>query len=145
MCAKWCDASLMEGTQADHNKHKHHDRHHMKTTLSTHEIADALKRDENAAWSWAGAKALAEYLEELEADTGEEMELDIVAIRCDFSEDSSLAAWAEGYFGGITEAREGLGLDEDACLDEEEDKIRNYISERGTLIEFDGGVIVSSF
>jgi len=109
----------------------------MKTTLSTSDIARALKSDQNAAWTWDGAKALAEYLEEYEESTGEEMELDVCAIRCDFSEFSSLEAWASDY-----------GMQEDSLDDGREDRkdnIRSFIRDNGTLIEFDGGVIVSSF
>jgi hypothetical protein len=123
----------------------------MKTTLNTSDIARALKSDENAAWSWNGAKALAEYLEQLEEDTGEEMELDVCAIRCDFSEFSSLEAWAADYFRNQADAVDKLGLtlgmdgsvDEDS--DEIDDLIRSFIRDHGTLIEFDGGVIVSCF
>lgn len=46
----------------------------MKETLNTYEIADRLFRDENAGWSYNGAKALAEYLEQLEQDCVEELE-----------------------------------------------------------------------
>jgi len=123
----------------------------MKTTLSTSDIARALKSDENAAWSWNGARALAEYFEQLEEETGEEMELDTVAIRCDFSEYDSLEAWASDYFRNQADAVDKLGLtigmdgsiDEDS--DEIDDLIRSYIQDHGQLIEFDGGVIVSSF
>ena len=123
----------------------------MKTTLSTSDIAHALKSDENAAWSWNGARALAEYLEQLEEDTGEEMELDVCTIRCDFSEYASLEAWASDYFRNQADAVEQLGLTlgMDGSIDEEsdeiDDNIRSYIRDKGTLIEFDGGVIVSSF
>jgi len=117
----------------------------MKKTLSTYEVADSLCNDEFANWSHAGAFALAEYLEELEADCGQEMELDTVAIRCDFAEHSSLQDWAIEYFGGVPEALEGLGVEDETELDELEDAIRSYVQDRGTLIEFDGGVIVSSF
>jgi hypothetical protein len=109
----------------------------MKTTLNTSDIARALKSDENAAWSWNGARALAEYLEQLEEDTGEEIELDVCAIRCDFSEYDSLEAWAIDY-----------GMQEDSLDDgreDREDNIRSFIRDNGQLIEFDGGVIVSSF
>jgi len=110
----------------------------MKQTLNTHHIADALHSDENASWSWAGALALAQHLEELEESMGEEMELDIVAIRCDFSEFETLQAWALDYFGGESYALERLP-------DLEDETIRDYILDHGTLIEFDGGIIVSSF
>ena len=115
----------------------------MKTTLSTSDIARALHRDDDAAWSWNGAKALAEYLEQLEEETGEEMELDVCAIRCDFSEYGSLEAWAKEQWGDDLACeywREESGENE-----EQEEKTREYIQDRGTLIEFDGGIIVSSF
>lgn len=106
----------------------------MKTTLTTYDVARALSSDENANWSWNGAKALAEYLEEYEESTGEELELDVVAIRCDFVECSSLSDWASVY---------GMQIDEDR--EDADEQIRDFIHDRGTLIEFDGGVIVSSF
>jgi hypothetical protein len=117
----------------------------MKETLNTSEIADRLLRDENAAWSYAGARALAEYLQEWEDGTGEEMEFDRVAIRCDFSEHEGLRQWAEDYFGSISAWEAALSIEEDTLPDDVDDKIREYINDRGTLIEFDGGVIVSSF
>lgn len=117
----------------------------MKKSLSTYEAADLLRNDLNANWSSAGAFALVEYLEELEDSTGEEMEIDVVAIRCDFSEYSSLLEWAEEYFADETQARDSMGIDLETPMDEAEDEIRDYIQDRGTLIEFDGGVIVSSF
>jgi hypothetical protein len=117
----------------------------MKETLNTSEIADRLFRDENAAWSHAGARALAEYLQEWEDGTGEEMEFDRVAIRCDFSEYEGLRQWAEEYFGGISQWESALRIEPDTLPDECDDRIREYINDRGTLIEFDGGVIVSSF
>jgi len=123
----------------------------MKTTLNASDIARALKSDENANWTWNGARALAEYLEQLEEDTGEEMEMDVCAIRCDFSEYDSLEAWASDYFRNQADAVDKLGLtlgmdgsiDEDS--DEIDDLIRSYIHDHGTLIEFNGGIIVSSF
>lgn len=117
----------------------------MKTILSTYEAADILLNDENANWSRSGALALVEYLKELEEDTGEEIEFDRVAIRCDFSEYSGLNDWAVEYFGGALEMAEAIGLED--CDDDEEmeEAIRSYIQDHGTLIEFDGGVIVSSF
>jgi len=123
----------------------------MKTTLSTSDIARALKSDQNAAWTWDGAKALAEYLEQLEEDTGEEIELDVCAIRCDFSEFASLEAWASDYFRNQADAVDKLGLTlgMDGSIDEDseeiDDLIRSFIRDNGQLIEFDGGIIVSSF
>jgi hypothetical protein len=114
----------------------------MKETLSTNEVAERLLADENANWTWAGAQALAEYLEELEADMGEEIEFDRVAIRCDFSEWESLQEWVQDYF---TNYIDRLCIEKDMDEDEIDEAIRDYINDHGTLIEFDGGIIVSSF
>lgn len=115
----------------------------MKITLSTNEIADRLFQDKDAGFTWAGAHALAEYLEE--AENGEDTEFDGVAIRCDFSEYASLEDWASGYFGSDKWKSE-LDIEED---EEDEDTIneaiKDHINDNGTLIEFDGGIIVSSF
>ncbi len=108
----------------------------MKLTLSTYAVADLLIADNNANWSRAGARALAEYLEEIEESTGEEIEFDVVAIRCDFSEYQSLAKWADEY---------GFNIDEDEDEEAAEESIREYIQDRGQLVEFTGGIIVSSF
>lgn len=120
----------------------------MKMTLSTWDIANALKSDENANWSHAGAQALAEYLEQYEEDSGEEIELDVVAIRCDFSEFASLQDWIAEYYGqSLDEALNSAGIDMDGDEDEDEtdDLIRSHIQDHGQLIEFSGGIIVSSF
>ncbi len=116
----------------------------MKTTLTTSHAAEILANDEYSSFSRLGAFALVEYLEELEDSTGEEMEFDPVAIRCDFSEHDSLQDWAHDHFSN---ALEELGFDETEENDDDDvdEKIREYIQDRGQLIEFDGGVIVSSF
>jgi hypothetical protein len=116
----------------------------MKTTLTTTQAAHMLADDQNSSFSNAGAYALVEYLEQLEEETGEEIEFDHVAIRCDFSEHDSLVDWANDYFGNDN-WRDNVNCDYEADEDELDEKIREYIQERGQLIEFDGGIIVSSF
>ena len=58
-------------------------------------VADELLQDEWANWSYDGAYALAEYLEELSEDV--DIELDIVAIRCEFNEYSNLEELKKCY------------------------------------------------
>lgn len=115
----------------------------MKMTLSTSHAADLLAQDEYSSFTYTGARALVEYLEGIEEGNGEEMEFDRVAIRCDFAQYDSLRDWAEDYFSD--DWRKELGLDEDTAEDDASDAIREYILDHGTLIEFSGGVIVSSF
>jgi hypothetical protein len=131
----------------------------MKTTLNTHDITNALFNDKHAAWSYNGAKALAEYLEQYEEDCGIDLELDVVALRCEFSEFASLIGWAEEHFAnfseefGIDYINPVTGENEDQSVqdcdgyfhDETLDSIGEYIRDRGQLIEFEGGIIVSEF
>ena len=117
----------------------------MKMTLTTYDIANALREDENARWSRAGSFALAEYLEQLEEETGEEMELDTVAIRCDYSEYETAELWAIDYFRDDIFACMGIDLDGEETEEERDKLIRDYIRDHGQLIEFTGGIIVSSF
>lgn len=116
----------------------------MKTTLSTSHAAEILANDENSSFSRLGAYALVQHLEELEDSTGEEMEFDSVAIRCDYSEYDSLTDWAEDYFAGDN-WRDNVNCDADANDDKLDEKIREYIQDHGQLIEFSSGIIVSSF
>jgi len=58
----------------------------VKINLATCEIANRLLADEHACWSRSGAYGLADYLQELSYDIGEDIEFDLVAIRCEYSE-----------------------------------------------------------
>ena len=59
----------------------------MKTTLTQHEAADMLMKFEafgTGAASYSLCYSMAEWLEQYEEDTGEELELDPIAIRCEY-------------------------------------------------------------
>lgn len=118
----------------------------MKNTLSTYQAAAILQGDQYANFSRSGALAIVEYLEELEDSTGEAIEFDSVAIRCDWSEYESLQDFARDYTGK-DDFWQGLGIDLDGSEDEEErdELIGSFIMDHGQLIQFDGGIIVSSF
>jgi hypothetical protein len=120
----------------------------MKETLNTYEIAYRLFRDENAGWSYNGAKALAEHLEQLEQDCGEEMEFDRVAIRCDYSEyPSALVAAREYGFDGSADLYDSDDQERDAeeVSEETEEMALDWLQDRTEVIGFDGGVIIRGF
>lgn len=72
----------------------------MKTTVTVSDFHDAFRAyDRLDNFSYAGREALFEYLEEQEKDLGEEHELDVIALCCDFSE-----------FGTALEAATDTGL-----------------------------------
>jgi hypothetical protein len=60
----------------------------MKTTVNFSEFRDIFQQIRPDNFSYQGQKILFYYFEEYEESTGEEIELDVIAICCDFSEDS---------------------------------------------------------
>jgi len=114
----------------------------MKLQLSTSHAVDLLRTDEYAGWSYKGATALVEHLEDLEEDLGEEINFNCIDFRCDFSEYKSVQDWLTSHFGRpLEDALKWASIEHDEDVDE---SISEYIRVRGTLVEFDGGVIVSS-
>lgn len=61
----------------------------MKQTVNEHDFIDAFRiMDRKENFSYEGRKALFNYFEEIEQDCGNEIELDVIAICCEYSEDS---------------------------------------------------------
>ena len=61
----------------------------MKTTVNKYDFRDAFKaagRENN--FSYDGLDVLFDYFEEYEESTGEEIELDVIAICCEYSEET---------------------------------------------------------
>jgi hypothetical protein len=59
----------------------------MKNTINLSDLRDAFHRaNRGSQFSYEGLEVLFDGLEELEQDTGEEMELDVIALCCDFAE-----------------------------------------------------------
>ncbi len=57
-------------------------------TVDLYTFRDAFKRLRPDNFSYEGLEILFEYLDNLSEDTGEQVELDVIAICCDYSEDS---------------------------------------------------------
>ena len=69
----------------------------MKQTINEYQFTEAFKRIRPNNFSYEGLKALFEWFEEFENDTGEEMELDVIAICCDYMEYDSLNEYNRDY------------------------------------------------
>lgn len=68
--------------------------------LNTGEVTRRLYADkENNGFTYEGCQALAEWLEQYTEDCGENMELDVVALRCDYNEYANLEEFNVDYFG----------------------------------------------
>lgn len=93
----------------------------MKTTVNLSDFRDSFHRmNRGSQFSYEALEVLFDYLEECENDTGEEWELDVIAICCDF-EESDARSIIEAY---SLECEEG----------QEEETARTYLIDEGVLI-----------
>jgi len=70
----------------------------MKQSINQYDFIDAFKkmgREEN--FSYNGLVALYEYLEMLEDDTGQSIELDVIALCCEYAEYDNLEEFQADY------------------------------------------------
>lgn len=100
----------------------------MKQTVTETMFIEEFMAIRPQNFSIEGLRALFAHIEELET-MGEEMELDVIALCCDFEE----------YPDALT-AVEDMGWE----CDSEEDAFDRLQSET-TVIDFDGGIIIENF
>ena len=68
----------------------------MKDTVTAYQFVNEMAQAQHG-FSREGARALFEYFEAYEEDTGEQMEFDPIGIRCDFNEYENLQEIKENY------------------------------------------------
>ena len=96
----------------------------MKTTVSRYDFERAfIDADRKENFSYEGLNALFDYFEDYEESTGEEIELDVIAICCEYSEDT-----AEDIIANYSIDVEGM--DEDEQLE----AVRDYLNENTQLV-----------
>jgi hypothetical protein len=94
----------------------------MKTTVYRNEFHDYfIQAGRGEQFSYEGRNILFDWIEQLDADTGEETELDVIALCCEFSE-STIEELIFDY---------GYMMDEDAIKDE--DYIREFLNDKTIL------------
>jgi hypothetical protein len=69
----------------------------MKQTVTFYDFQKAFQDLRPNNFSYEGLRALFEYLEESEESTGEEIELDVIALCCDFIEYESIEDYRNDY------------------------------------------------
>ncbi len=70
----------------------------MKQTVNFSEFCDRFRdMNRNENFTYDGKRALFDYLEEYEESTGEEVELDIIALCCEYTEYENLKELQENY------------------------------------------------
>jgi hypothetical protein len=95
----------------------------MKQTINLYQFREAFRLHERENFSYEALGYLFDYLEQYEADTGTEMEMDVIGLCCDFAESS------------IDNIIEYYGLDV-AGLNEEEKHayVSDYLHEETSVI-----------
>lgn len=108
----------------------------MKTTVNFSDFVDAfIAYGREGNFSNEGERVLFDYLEQLEEDTGEEMDLDVIALCCDYYE----ATWEE--------IAEDYGIDVEG-LDETDtqSEVMNYLEMNTVIVgEVPGGCVYLAF
>ena len=105
----------------------------MKQTITEYMFIEAFRHaGRETQFSIPARRALFDYLESFEHDSGTELELDPVGICCEFAEYPCALEAAKVY---------GLEL----RGDDEESRALDWLREKTQVIEFDGGVVIQQF
>lgn len=109
----------------------------MKTTVSNCDFHDAFRAyDRLENFSYEGRNLLFEMLESIEDDSGEEIELDVIAICCDYSEDS------------VDTIANNYSIDLSDCDDDDDRKnaVLDYLNDNTMVVgETDAGIVYQAF
>jgi hypothetical protein len=122
----------------------------MKTTVSRYDFERAfVDADRKENFSYEALGLLFDYFESYEEETGQEIELDVIAICCEYSEDT-LESIAANYRIDLSECEDGIctasayGLEQ--VEDAKRDVVRDYLSDNTVLIgETATGFVYLSF
>ena len=105
----------------------------MKQTINNHSFRQAFKdAGRESQFSYDALGALFDYFEQYEQDTGEQIELDVVAICCEYSEDSYKDI-ADSY---------GLTLDSEDSEAEQIQQVKDFLETETVMVSEEDGLIV---
>jgi len=119
----------------------------MKQSIGFCGFCDAFRdMDRNENFSYEGKRILFDFLEQYEDDTGEEIELDVIALCCDYSEDDVEDIAASYMFyqahGESDELAEFKALDRE----EQVEQVREYLEDHTMVCgEHDGVFVYAQF
>lgn len=117
----------------------------MYITVDSSMFADAFRRmGREYQFSSEALEALFNYLEDYEQATGEDLELDVVALCCDYTEYKTALEAAKEYGYESELSAEDFEDQEDYGCELEDDAF-DFLKENTTVIPFDGGFIVENF
>jgi hypothetical protein len=97
----------------------------MKTTVYFSEFCDYFHKIRPDNFSYQGLRVLYDYLEEIDNSCGEESELDVIGLCCDFAE-SDWQTIAADYDSSIE-------LDKSKNDDEQKAQVLDFLADQGAL------------
>jgi hypothetical protein len=109
----------------------------MKQTINFSDFVDAFRAyDRYDQFGYQALMVIFEYLEELEESTGQELELDVVAICCDYATDN----WHD------IAVNYSIEIDENENEDEQKQQVIDYLNENTVVLgETDCEIVYQSF
>lgn len=108
----------------------------MKITLTANEFADRFQRVRPDQFSRQALRALFEHFEQIEQDTGEEMEFNPIAICCNYAEYASAT--------DAKRSREGSNETEEPTKEQEAYAL-NWLRVQTDVLKTSIGVVVREF
>ena len=111
----------------------------MKLTVNESLFLQSFRQTRPDQFSRSALVELFEYLEGLDRESGSEMELDVIALCCDWTEYADAIEAAEAYGW----KSDNVGDDEKADVSDR--KALEYLNDETTVLEFAGGVLVLNF
>ena len=113
----------------------------MKTTINFSAFVDAFRSmNRMGNFSHEGLEALFDYLEQYEQDGGEEIELDVIGLCCDYAE-SDILTIAQDYGIDLSEADQAI--DEETKQDIIQEIVADYLNDNTIVVGvLDNGIIV---
>ena len=109
------------------------------------EFCDAFRdMDRNENFSYQGKRALFDYLESLSDDTGRPVELDVIALCCEYYENDIETIISEYSIDIDTDGFEDM--DEDEIEESKTDQVREYLEDNTIIVgEVLGGFVYAAF
>lgn len=105
----------------------------MKQTINSYSFRQAFKdAGRESQFSYDALNALFDYFEQYEQDTGESIELDVIAICCEYSEDSYKDI-ADSY---------NVPLDSEDSEAEQIQQVKDFLETETIMVSEEDGLIV---
>ena len=94
----------------------------MKQSINKYAFIDAFNEIRPDNFSYEGLKALYEYLTEFEDESGGELELDVIAFCCEFTEYANIDEYLREYRSDLLQDYDDPEEYKEAIMDEIRDK-----------------------